>query len=755
MNKYLILIAYVTVVMQSFAQKNNTFVAGNIQDLSNAEWIYLSSMRGGYKDSTQQNDNGFRFELDIPEGEGDFYILRAGKQDKYNTVFIYLEQGKLHVSSKTASLKDAKFSGGNLAKYYNLFKNRPQAGDTEELYTQFAEAQKNNDTEKLKTLSAKMTEQRNDQKQLDKTFVLKHKSSPAVVYPLFFTLRDRDNLAELGEILDQLTPKAKNSVPIRAIEYSIKTDKLTGIGRTALPFSQADTAGNIVSINDFKGKYVLIDFWASWCVPCRVENPNVVAAFEQYKNKNFTVLGISFDNPGQRNRWIQAIHDDNLHWTQLSDLKGWKNEVGVLYDIKSIPSNLLIDPNGVIVAKNLKGAKLEEKLHELLGKPELETGTFVIKGAVENSNKATHFYTRYENADGQSVSDSVPIFDGVFSYIGKVSSPTQMMAYFGNGHDAAPNSYEQYLICYVEPGVVSLSGNTTMPQEITVSGSKTNDEYILFNNLIKQELDAFKPLNEEYSQLSAAYARLKKEGASETVLEAKLAEFEPLKERMAPYQKNIKEKQLNYIRQNPNSYISVGQLRYYVSSLSLSELQNIYSQVGPTIKNSKMGKEIGEEIAKLKAGSPGSPAKNFTGTDINGKPLQLTDYRGNYVLLDFWASWCVPCRKGNPHLLKLYNKYKKKGFEIIGISDDDRNHEAWKKAVDQDQIGVWKHVLRGMKMDPNGGFDRSEDKSEYYGVHTLPTKVLIDPHGVIVGRYAGGAGSDADLDAKLKEIFNY
>ena len=124
-------------------------------------------------------------------------------------------------------------------------------------------------------------------------------------------------------------------------------------------------------------------------------------------------------------------------------------------------------------------------------------------------------------------------------------------------------------------------------------------------------------------------------------------------------------------------------------------------------------------------------------------------------MIDFWASWCVPCRKGNPHLLQLYSKYKKKGFEIIGVSDDDSNHAAWRKAVEQDKIGVWKHVLRGLKKMENGRYDKSEDKSEAYGIHTLPSKILVGPDGVIIGRYASGAGTDADLDAKLKDVFKF
>jgi len=124
------------------------------------------------------------------------------------------------------------------------------------------------------------------------------------------------------------------------------------------------------------------------------------------------------------------------------------------------------------------------------------------------------------------------------------------------------------------------------------------------------------------------------------------------------------------------------------------------------------------------------------------------------VLLDFWASWCAPCRKGNPHLLELYERYRSRGLEIIGVSDDDSKPEAWKKAVEKDGIGVWKHVLRGLKRTANGGYDNSEDKSKSYGIHTLPTKILIDPTGKIIGRYGGGGEQEEAMDAKLAALFN-
>lgn len=758
MLKKLIFISVLSLGSQAFAQKPNTVITGKLEGLSNKEWIYLSGFTNRQKDSVQQSNKGFRFELEIPEGEGDFYILQAGKMNRsgeMNGTFLFLEKGKINIASKTPQFKDAKFSGGKLADYYNLFQNRPQVDGSKELYEQLRAAFDQKDTAKSADLRKRIDALNEEQQKLDQAFVLKHKNSAGIVYPMFFTLRDRDNLAEVDALLQQVNPQAKNNMPIKNIEHSIKTDKLTGIGRTALPFSQADTSGKTVSLNDFKGKYVLIDFWASWCVPCRIENPHVVTAYQQFKNKNFTVLGISFDNPGQHNRWIEAIHADNLSWTQVSDLKGWKNEVGVLYDIKSIPSNLLLDPNGTIIAKNLRGDKLEEKLRELLGAPQMDQNTFVLSGKVENPEQYTAFHIRYEAADGKTVADSTRIFNGVFSYIGKVSSPVEVSAYFTKDKEGAPQSYEKYMRFYVEPGVLSLTGSSSKPKDIILSGSKTQDENTLYNSLIKDEIEAIKPLNEDYSKKSREYGDLKKQGATEEVLNAKLDELEKLKDSMSPYQKKMRDKQFAYIKKNPNSHISASQLRFFVSSTDLIELENIYNQMDDDIKNSASGKELAVEIANLKSGSPGSMATDFSGQDINGKLLKLSDYRGQYVLLDFWASWCVPCRKGNPHLLQLYSKYKKKGFEIIGVSDDDTNPAAWRKAVDQDKIGVWKHVLRGLKKSPDGGYDKSEDKSEAYGIHTLPSKILVGPDGIIIGRYASGAGSDEDLDAKLKEVFKF
>ncbi len=138
----------------------------------------------------------------------------------------------------------------------------------------------------------------------------------------------------------------------------------TEVGDKAPDLTLMDTAGKKVTLSSLQGKYVLLDFWASWCGPCRAENPNVLAAYKKFKDKNFTILAVSLDN--NKAKWIEAVHHDALLWRQVSDLMGWQSPAAAKYAVRGIPMNFLIDPKGVIVAKNLRGPALEDKLAELL-----------------------------------------------------------------------------------------------------------------------------------------------------------------------------------------------------------------------------------------------------------------------------------------------------------------------------------------------------------------------------------------------------
>jgi len=137
------------------------------------------------------------------------------------------------------------------------------------------------------------------------------------------------------------------------------------IGQIAPEISLPNPSGEITSLSSLRGNYVLLDFWAEWCKPCRLENPNIVKAYKKYNSKGFEVFGVSLDR--QKSKWEKAINDDQLFWTQVSDLKGWQSSAAVLYNISAIPASFLLDKDGVIIAKNLRGAALDQKLSELLG----------------------------------------------------------------------------------------------------------------------------------------------------------------------------------------------------------------------------------------------------------------------------------------------------------------------------------------------------------------------------------------------------
>lgn len=168
---------------------------------------------------------------------------------------------------------------------------------------------------------------------------------------------------EAKEWYDKMGPVAKASLFGENIQSFLAVAAKTAEGKTAPAFSMKDINGKMVSLADFKGKYVLIDFWASWCGPCRAENPNVVKAFEAYKAKGFTILGVSLDDNAEK--WKAAIDKDHLTWTHVSDLSGWKNPVAKLYGVSAVPTNFLVDPSGKIIARNLRGAALEQKLKEV------------------------------------------------------------------------------------------------------------------------------------------------------------------------------------------------------------------------------------------------------------------------------------------------------------------------------------------------------------------------------------------------------
>ena len=196
-------------------------------------------------------------------------------------------------------------------------------------------------------------------------FVQKHANTSVSAFLLNTVWQLFNNVSQMDEWLAMVGPKAKESIFGKALHQQMSGERMLGYGQVAPDFIQSDPEGKPISLKDFRGQYVLVDFWASWCGPCRMENPNVVQAYRRFKSKNFTVLGVSLDR--DKPKWLQAIKDDNLTWPHVSDLKFWQNEVAKLYQVSSIPQNFLLDPEGRIIGKNLRGAALDQFLEKTLG----------------------------------------------------------------------------------------------------------------------------------------------------------------------------------------------------------------------------------------------------------------------------------------------------------------------------------------------------------------------------------------------------
>lgn len=204
-----------------------------------------------------------------------------------------------------------------------------------------------------------------ESKKAEYSFLMTHKNSPVSTYILSRMYVHPGTRAKGDSLMALMTGANLQSKYARYRRQLI--DKMMAVepGHPIKHFSQTDTSGKMISTQQFNGKYYLIDFWASWCGPCRAENPNLLKAYKQYHNKGFEVLAVSLDT--DRDKWIAAIVEDAMPWVQVSDLKGWKNEVARLYEIGSIPVNFLVDKKGIIVAKGLRGPGLLAKLKETLG----------------------------------------------------------------------------------------------------------------------------------------------------------------------------------------------------------------------------------------------------------------------------------------------------------------------------------------------------------------------------------------------------
>ena len=352
---------------------------GKLGNWSDPATIYLSYWDDGneYLDTTRLSKGSFSFEGTVGEpaparlildytGEGMGQAAQAG-----HILYLYLENGTVKMKSPD-SLQNSQFINSPINEEHLAYLDFI-GGQIQDLAARMnqkmmqATPEQLNDSAFNAQLNLEYKQLLNERTQKQQQYVRDHPDSYFSVVALSESVSSDFDVEEIEPLFLSIDEKYRETFPGKAFAQRIEAAKTIGIGKKAPGFTQNDPDGNPVSLSDFLGKYVLLDFWASWCGPCRQENPNLVKAYAAYKDKGFEILGVSLDNKDGKEAWVKAIEKDGLTWTQVSDLNSWNNEVARSYGVRAVPQSYLIDLQGVIVAQNLRGETLEETLEEIFG----------------------------------------------------------------------------------------------------------------------------------------------------------------------------------------------------------------------------------------------------------------------------------------------------------------------------------------------------------------------------------------------------
>ncbi|MCD0488622.1 redoxin domain-containing protein [Pedobacter sp. MC2016-14] len=548
-------------------------------------------------------------------------------------------------------------------------------------------------------------------------------------------IADPESAAEMQKLIAHLSPRLRNRPDMLEISKRLQLHSTLTIGKPALNFSIPDTTGTAVSLSSYRGKYVLVEFWASWCGPCRAQTPYLLESYHTYKNNNFDILGISLDS--SREKWIKAIKEDKLPWAQVSELKGFKSEIVSKYGIVGVPLNFLIDPNGKIVACNLRNEELPAKLAELLS-PAVKTFTISGKlnsiktGKIHLSQKASLMeMSKNPNA---LLRDSAEIVDGQFSFKGTIKedvipvylsmlTPSSVKE---RAEDPMAGQAVRYF--YLSSGNIKVEGDNF--KNLIFSGNK---EVAAFSKLDSLLQPVQKMSDEAFRQQLKLTMRDEFPGKKEALM-ACMAKMDSLN-------KIEKKIESTFLIQHPDALLNIAIIKERAGMAEIDnagDIGRLAASLSPELRNRPDMMAISKRMNALASLTIGNPALDFSMPDSTGKSISVSSFRGKYVLVEFWASWCGPCRTQIPHLLKSYAAFKDKNFEILGVSLDS-SREKWLKAVHDEKL-PWTQICEAKALESK--------VVSMYGITGIPLNFLLDPNGVIIAKDL----RDEKLAEKLKML---
>ncbi|MBC9932832.1 TlpA disulfide reductase family protein [Chitinophaga qingshengii] len=356
-------------------------ITAKLDKAPNDSLVTLLEPYTGEFDTTRIKNHGFTFKKPLPKG-GSVYILQIGSQGEKGATLVYLDNGKMNITGKGPYFDKATYTGDSWVKDWQevMVLTDPEKGDVKrqnDLNEMMIKANKVGDEDALEKYRAEYNEISIRLQKVYREWLDKHLNSGPAAYmtTVYFAKEMEEILPKLGEKATATRTLQRYLHPgkIDPVGVSVKIGEpgevqgplgKVKIGDLAPAFSIPDANGKMVSLADFKGRYVFLDFWASWCGPCKPQIPFLKAANDKFKDKNFSMIAISLDS--KKDAWVNAVGKHEINWTSVCSMKGWADEAAAAYGASYIPFNVLIGPDGKVLAQNLYGEQVEKKLAEII-----------------------------------------------------------------------------------------------------------------------------------------------------------------------------------------------------------------------------------------------------------------------------------------------------------------------------------------------------------------------------------------------------